>query len=163
MKTMKTMKTMKQELKITISSSEQEELMILAKKEKIDIITLANKIICNAIVDERVQQAFKESESLNSHESLICSTKWIDNYKLAMSYCSWISDEMINNPTSFLILQIAFSRIVDDIKNSINSVKTENFKTKFTEMLKYENRKKFSNKLKFIYSDSKFEYQLKNK
>ena len=80
-----------------------------------------------------------------------------------MSYCSWISDEMINNPTSFLILQIAFSRIVDDIKNSINSVKTENFKTKFTEMLKYENRKKFSNILKFIYSDSKFEYQLKNK
>ena len=74
-----------------------------------------------------------------------------------------MGDEMINNPTSFLILQIAFSRIVDDIKNSINSVKTENFKTKFTEMLKYENRKKFSNKLKFIYSDSKFEYQLKNK
>ena len=135
---------MEKELVVKFSENQYDNFFCLCEQEKKEMSSYGSEIIND----------YLEKKVLNK---ISLSVKWIDNYKQVKELCSWITNEMIYDSTTFFILQKTYDRIIDDAKFS---TKNENFKARFNNILSFENKKKFSSRMALLYYDTKLDFEI---
>ena len=94
---------MEKELVVKFSENQYDNFFCLCEQEKKEMSSYGSEIIND----------YLEKKVLNK---ISLSVKWIDNYKQVKELCSWITNEMIYDSTTFFILQKTYDRIIDDAK-----------------------------------------------